>query len=303
MKRLSRTIALLLCVGALLAIVSCNGRSVEKGKQYDLYFRVSDFETAAGSGALRSEAWTLSREPRDTRELVELLMQRLLEGPATEDLTSAIPAGTSLLGVELQGRRAVVDLSGAYASLSGVALTLADSAITLTLAQLPDVFAVEITVRGRPLAYRDQQIFTARDVLLLPEEDVLGTVTMTLYFLNAEGELVPQERQMNLYEGDTQAGAVVTALTDGPEGKDLSPIFPEGFRIRSTWQEDEVCYVNLSSALLSELGDVRPEVLEKALSAVAKSLCSLESISETRFLVDGEFVENYGPVSVSQPYT
>lgn len=303
MKRLSRTIALLLCVGALLAIVSCNGRSVEKGKQYDLYFRVSDFETAAGSGALRSEAWTLSREPRDTRELVELLMQRLLEGPATEGLTGAIPAGTSLLGLELQGRRAVVDLSGAYASLSGVALTLADSAITLTLAQLPDVFAVEITVRGRPLAYRDQQIFTARDVLLLPEEDVLGTVTMTLYFLNAEGELVPQERQMNLYEGDTQAGAVVTALTDGPEGKDLSPIFPEGFRIRSTWQEDEVCYVNLSSALLSELGDVRPEVLEKALSAVAKSLCSLESISETRFLVDGEFVENYGPVSVSQPYT
>lgn len=303
MKRLSRTIALLMCVGALLAIVSCNGRSVEKGKQYDLYFRVSDFETAAGSGALRSEAWTLSREPRETRELVELLMQRLLEGPATEDLTSAIPAGTSLLGVELQGRRAVVDLSGAYASLSGVALTMADSAITLTLTQLPDVFAVEITVRGRPLAYRDQQIFTARDVLLLPEEDVLGTVTMTLYFLNAEGELVPQERQMNLYEGDTQAGAVVTALTDGPEGKDLSPIFPEGFRIRSTWQEDEVCYVNLSSALLSELGDIRPEVLEKALTAVGKSLCSLESISETRFLVDGEFVESYGPVSVSQPYT
>ena len=61
--------------------------------------------------------------------------------------------------------------------------------------------------------------------------------------------------------------------------------------------------MNLSSALLSELGDIQPEALEKALTAVGKSLCSLESVTETRFLVDGEFVENYGPVSVSQPYT
>lgn len=303
MSRFTRIIGLIACVGILLAVVSCNGRTASEGKEYELYFRVTEFEAAAGSGALGSEAYTLDKEGADTRELVELLMQRLLEGPATEGLTSAIPAGTSLLGVELQGRRAVVDLSSTYASLSGVALTMADSAITLTLTQLPDIFAVEITVRGRPLAYRDQQIFTARDVLLAPEEDVLGTVTVTLYFLDEAGRLVPQQRQIDLYEGDTQVGAVVTALTDGPEGKELSPIFPEDFRIRSAWQEDGVCYVNLSSALLEELGEIQPEILEKALTAVGKSLCSLGSVSEARFLVDGEFARQYGSVNVEEPYT
>lgn len=302
MKRVSRAVGLVLCVAILLAVASCNGRSQDKGEQYDLYFLAADFETAAGGGALRTEGFTLEREVEDTRVLARLLMERLLEGPATEGLRSAIPAGTTLLSVDLQGRRAVVDLSASYGGLSGVALTLADSAITLTLTQLPDIFAVEITVQEREIAYRGQQIFTARDVLMTPEEDVLGTVDMTLYFLDSSGELVAQKRQADLYEGDTQVGAVLAALADGPEGKELFPIFPEGFRIRSAWQEDEVCYVNLSSALLGELGEDVTQTLEKALTAVGRSMCSLGSVSETRFLVDGEFAAYYGPVSVSEPY-
>ena len=82
------------------------------------------------------------------------------------------------------GAYAKVDLSSNYRSLSGVALTLADYAITLTLTQLPQIAIVSITVRGQDLAYRDTQTFTARDVLLSSNEDVIGTVPATLYFLD-----------------------------------------------------------------------------------------------------------------------
>ena len=95
---------------------------------------------------------------------------------------------------------------------------------------------------------------------------------------------------------------MVTALTDGPEGKDLSPIFPEGFRIRSAWQEDEVCYVNLSSALLEDYPEMDPAAIRQALAAIGRSMSSLESVSETRFLVDGEFVQKYGKVDISEPF-
>lgn len=47
-----------------------------------------------------------------------------------------------------------------------------------------------------------------------------------------------------------------------------------------------MCYVNLSSAQLEGLDDA---TLETALEALRNSLCSLESVGETRFLVDGEF--------------
>ena len=197
----------------------------------------------------------------------------------------------------------MVDLSAGYGTLSGIALTLADYAITLTLTQIPDIQAVEITVRGQELVYREQKVFMARDVLLWTEEDVVSTVAATLYYLDETGKLVPRQMVIDLYEGDTQAGAVVAALSDDPEEKELASIMPEGFYVRSAWQEEEVCYVNLSSLLLEELPNLDQRDLEKALQGIAKSLCSLESVSETRFLVDGEFVPQYGSVSVEQPYT
>ena len=298
---MKRVMGLLMCAAVLLSACGTAVQTAEEGG-YDLYFLAGSFENAAGGGALATEHIRILEKPADTQALAELLVTKLLEGPAAEELESAVPAGTSLLGVELQGRRAVVDLSSGYGSLSGIALTLADYAITLTLTQLPDILAVEITVRGQELIYRDQKVFTAHDVLLLPEEDVVGTVTAVLYFLDEWGNLVPQRRELDLYEGDTQAGAVVAALADGPESKDLFAVFPEGFYVRSAWQEEDVCYVNLSTALLEELPEIDPAILQKALEAVGKSLCSLENVSETCFLVDGEYAQEYGSVSVAEPY-
>ena len=299
---IKRIIGLLLCL-TLVLIPGFVGELIPRStanEGYALYFLVEEYEDAAGGGALAAERVKVGGE--DTQAIAEALIQKLLEGPTQEGLKRAIPSGTSLLSLELQGRRAIVDLSGGYGSLSGIALTLADYAITLTLTQLSDIQAVEITVRGHELVYREQQIFTARDVLLDPEEDVVGTVTVELYFPDGTGALVPQTRKLQLYEGDTQAGTVVAALADGPEGKELLKVFPEEFQVRSTWQEEEVCYVNLSSALLEDYPELESSSIGQALTAIGKSLCSLETVSETRFLVDGEFIQTYGGVDISPPY-
>ena len=42
--------------------------------------------------------------------------------------------------------------------------------------------------------------------------------------------------------------------------------------------------------------------LDMALEALARSLSSLESVDEVRFLVDGEFAASYGSVDISEPY-
>ena len=299
---IKQIVGVLLCL-SLVLVPGFVGEMIPKAageEGYELYFLVEEYEDAAGGGALSTQWVDLTAE--DTQALATGLVEKLLEGPTEEGLKSAIPSGTSLLSLETRGGRAIVDLSASYGSLSGIALTLADYAITLTLTQLPDIHAVEITVRGNQLVYRDQQVFTGRDVLLYTEEDVVGTVTVKLYFLDENGELTPQRQTLELYEGDTQVGAVVTALADGPGGKELQKVFPEGFRVRSAWQEEEVCYVNLSSALLAEAPEMDSGALEKALNAIGKSMCSLGSVSETRFLVDGEFAVTYGGVDISKPY-
>ena len=238
-----------------------------------------DLAASSGGDVFRTETVELE-EGLDTQEAVEALLEGLLEGPQNELLRGTLPASTTLLSAKVEGSRALVDFSAAYSTLSGVRLTMADYAVTLTLTQLPEITSVKITVQG---------------------QELVGTVEAVLYFLNEEGGLTEERRTLDLYEGDTQAAAVIRALEGAPETKGLITALPEGFRVRSVWQEEDTCYVNLSSALLGGLAEDLP--LGTALDSLSRSLCSLDAVSEVRFLVDGEFEERYGSADVSEPYT
>ena len=259
---------------------------------YELYFQEADLTYSAGESPFRTETVYLYDERTETsQQLAEALMEALLKGPADETLKSTLPSGTTLLSLEIEGDRARVDLSPSYESLSGVALTLADGAIALTLAQVPEVSSVQITVRGRELAYRERQVLNIREVLLTPEEDVISTVEVMLYYLDQEGRLTAAEQTLDLYEGDTQVSAVARALEEKPEGRDLYSPLPEGFQVKSAWLEEDICYVNLSSAALEGLAD---HAARAALQALENSLTSLEAVEEVRFLIDGEFRRDLG---------
>ena len=288
---MKKQICLLLLVPLLLLPAGCR-REEPARTAYDLYFQEADLTYSAGESPFRTETVYLYDAETDAApRLAEALVRELLKGPADETLKSTFPAGTTLLSLEIEGDRARVDLSPSYESLSGVALTLADSAIAMTLSQVPEVSSVQITVRGRELAYRDRQVLNLRELLLTPEEDVVSTVEARLYFLNQEGRLTAAEQILDLYEGDTQVSAVAKALEGRPEGRDLLSPLPEGFQVKSVWLEEDICYVNLSSALLEGLGE---SALQTALRALEDSLSSLEAVEEVRFLVDGEFRRDLG---------
>ena len=298
-----RYLALFLCV---LLIGGCflyhpREDAVEE-PLYVLYFRERDLTAAAGEGVLRREAADLKDTTgMTTDEIAEALVIELLAGPADDTLRRTISAGTTLNSLRIERTRAIVDLSATYGLLSGIELTMADQSIALTLTQLPEILSVEILVMGENLAYRDRQIFTGRDVLLAPAGDVVSTVTAELYFLTEDGNLQAVKQDLDLYEGDTQVSAVVKALESGPVEKGLVTAMPEGFRTRAVWLEDRVCYVNLSS----HLAELLPEdvQIDVTLQALAGSLCSLDSVVEVRFLVDGEYADYYGTAYIAKAYT
>lgn len=284
---------LLIVLGGTIGTVNVRQESVNA---YDLYFVEQDLRSAVGGDALRTEERTLDGEALSTEELAGTLLTELLKGPVDPTLESPFPKGMGVNLVERKGTEIHIDLSRAYSTLSGVELSLADYAIAMTMTQLPDVARVRITVAGNDLDYRSRQVFQARDILFAPKEDVVGTVTVQLYFLHKTGELKPEERTLSLYEGDTQVSAVLRALENGPEGKEFQPVLPEGFKVRKAWLEEGTCYVSLSSALLE--GQPDPTALGQAVEALERSLLSLETVDEVCFLVDGEFAETYGPVKL-----
>lgn len=298
---MKRVIVMTLC---LVLVVALGCRTVADTQTdpnaYDLYFREGDLEAAPGGDALRAEKVVLPTDLQgDVKKTATALVTRLLEGPGDETLKSPFPSGTMLLSLDIAGDRALVDLTSVYGNLSGVALTLADYSIALTLTQLPEISVVNVTVRGKNLSYRDSQDFMERDVLFSTTEDVVSTLPVTLYFLDETGSLSPEESVLELYEGDTQVGAIIKALENGPQSKYLNPVFPENFQVKAAWLEENICYVNLSSAALAELPE--GSTLQTAAVAMVRSLSSLEQVNEVRFMMDGEFVQNYGAMPVKNP--
>ena len=293
----------ILCLLLALALIlsgcaAAAATAAQEEKNCQLYYLVRDLERApAGGDAIAGEVSALPKESESPTETqAEDLMNALLSGPAGSGLQSPFPEGTRLLGVEVRGSHAKVDLSSAYRNLSGIDLTLADYCVTLTLTQISAIRSVSILVRGQELSYRDSQRFRPKDVLLSSTEDVVATVDVTLYAIDPEGQLSPVDRTLDLYEGDTQAEVLVAALRQGPWDKDWRSALPDWFSIQSVWLDDGVCYVNLLASTVPE--DADREEAGLALQALRDSLSSLDSVREVRILVNGELAQYYAGISL-----
>ena len=227
-----------------------------------------------------------------TEHTIPALMSALLAGPPEEELelTSLIPAGTRVLSWSLEEGVASVELSAAYAGLVGVDLTLADCCITLTLAQLPGVEGVRVTVNGGGQSYRDRRVLYPEDMLLAVAEESPAEVTAALYFRREGGDQLGFElRRFRLSEDRVPVKEVLDALAAGPEDEVLVPLLPEGLAVRSAWVDQGLCTADLSAALL-DLPEGRRAL---AVSSIAETLRSLDGVEQVQILIEGEPV---GPV-------
>lgn len=158
-----RLLSLLLLT--LLLLSGCVSQGVEENT-YDVYFLSQE---SGQEAALVAERWMLP----PGEDVVEGLLNCLLAGPNDESLSRAIPSGVTLREWSLKNGLLTVDFSSRYGNLSGVALTLADYSVVLTLTQLEEVDTVMITAEGDLLSYRDHQRLTAEDVqsTIFPAEE------------------------------------------------------------------------------------------------------------------------------------
>ena len=131
-------------------------------------------ETHRGGDAIDSVTVDWETLPQGDNQIQADAVMALLMGECHEaGFQSPIPAGTQLRSVTVRGGTAWVDLTGGYGQLSGMALTIADYCIALSLTQLEGIYAVHVTVNGQELAYRDNNRFLASDVLLTSMDDVV----------------------------------------------------------------------------------------------------------------------------------
>ena len=286
-RGITRLAALVL---ALCLLTGCGAAQSGEGDGLRLYYPVP-LEEHPGGDAISSVTvdWdTLPQEDRAAQ--AEAVLALLMGGCQEERFQSPVPSGTSLHSVEVKGGTAWVDFSGSYSQLSGMALTIADYCVALSLTQLEGVYAVRITVNGQELAYRDSNLFLASDVLLTSMDDVVRMLTAQLYFPDGEGTLVPEERLLTQYEGQSAADVVLAALADGPTEDGLLPLIPENVEGITARVEGGVCQLNLPSEVIAAMGTDAAGEMEQGIAA---SLLSLEGVSAVQIYTDGVYVDIY----------
>ena len=148
-----------------LCLLLCAGCAAggEKEGEYRLYYVPA---SASHGAAVESELYDGGGEGEpDPGEL----MQALLDGPASETLSSPFPRWVSLRSWEWDPEtpgNLKVNLSEQYSGLTDISLTLADYCIVLTLSQLEGVETVEISAAGRTMSYRSHQQLSAGEAVL-----------------------------------------------------------------------------------------------------------------------------------------
>ena len=284
-----------LLASLLVLLTACSAPAgPEQGTEGVLVYYLLPEEEARGADRIGAR-WESLALPEGADDLTEAraVVERLMAGPGDESMYSPLPEGVELLGLELRDRTAYVDFSGEIRDLSGVELALADYCLTLSLTALDSVRAVTVTAQGRPLGQQPKQVFYERDVLLSDMGDVLQTVEVSLFFLNADGALTVERRMLSLYEGQTLAEALVAALLEGPESRDLLRAIPEGFAVNYVRVDNGICYVSLPASSLDML-PTDEQAQRMILCSLADSLYSLDPVTEIRLLADGEELELFG---------
>ena len=273
----------------LLALAGCG--VVQKEQEGLRLYYAASLDTHRGGDAIDSVTIDWDELPQGDQVARAESVLALLMGMCQEKgFQSPIPAGTTLRSVTIIGGTACVDFSGSYGQLSGMALTIADYCVALSLTQLDGIYAVRITVNEQELAYRDNDLFLAGDVLLTSMDDVVQTLTARLYFPNSDGVLTAEERLLTQYEGQSAADVVLSALGDGPSDDDLQPLAEKGLSGMTVRMDNGVCQLNVASASMEELED---DTARQLLLCVTQSLQSLEGISSVQLYIDGTYAETY----------
>ena len=301
MKR-RRLPAMLLLLAMLLSLPACAGKAESLGREKVHLFYPARLEDTRGGDAIRGvkvkiPGWA----DMSTQERAQQVLVRLLSGGGSAAEALA-PDGTRLNDCVVLGGTAQVDFSEPYGELSGMALTIADYCVTLSLTQIPGIYSVRITVEGEELAHRDAQVFRPSDMLLTSEEDVVRSLEVMLYFPDAvSGELMPRQKTLTLYEGESAMEVLLEALAAGPEEDGLSALLPAGFQVLTVrLADDGVCHLNLPQSDLLLL-PADEEGQSRILEGIVRSLCSLDGVESVQFLVDGEMKPDFGLVDISQP--
>lgn len=297
---MKRNWSLILCSFLLLGLCACGLAAKPKEKPapeqpVNFYYQAdaSDFS----GGAIQAEIRDLGPETLPVEEILALYFR----GPVSDNLRSPFPADLAVDEASLSGGVLTLAFNDAYASLSGVQLTLANACLVYTMVQFEGVERVCLQTAGSTLSGQLSVPLQAEDFLLVDDSDTNDQTTVKLYFSDENGRYLVEETRSRFFTFESDIPAyVLQQLLAGPQEDHALAALPEGTSLLGVQTEGGVCTVNFSEEFLLN----RPQSYEQArmvVFSVVNSLTELPEIESVRILCAGEPVESGYDLDLTQP--
>lgn len=281
MKKIVRTIFLLLCIGILTA---CQSEYADtEGTAIELYY-LNKEETKV----LREE-YTVEAEMVEAQ--VEELIGALSEPPDNLANKAPISGNVRLLNYRIEESQLSLTFDEYYKELPFTTEVLTRAALVRSFTQLEGIEYVVMQVReetltdalGVPVGVMSADTFidNAGEEINAYEE-----VNLRLYFADESGTRLIEAIRPYMYNTNISLEKLVLEqLIAGPNNDELHPTINPDTKVVSATVRDGICYVNLDETFLIQIYNVTAEV---TVYSIVNSLIELPNINKVQILINGE---------------
>lgn len=278
-----------LLVTILTLLCGCkNNEPKEDGDVYQIY-EMNKEETT-----IRSREY-VSHE-MDTQMLVEELLEALKQPPQNTEMRAVITDPVELKDFSVTDETVMLDFGDTYNDMSLTGEVLFRAAIVRTLTQIDGINYVSVTVNGSPLNNMSGApigMMTAEQFIDNSGNEINTEekVNLNLYFANAAGDRLVKVNREIIYNSNISLEKLVMEQlvlgthADETEQYGVGMTINPDTKVVSVMVSDGICYVNLDSSFLTQLGNVTPEV---TIYSIVNSLVELPNINKVQFLINGE---------------
>lgn len=271
----------LLCAG-------CEQESELPEASYQIYY-INKGETAIVSEGYEPEG-------REINVLVQEFLDKLQEAPENAEYKCVLPENVTLLDHNLENGQLYLYFDANYYQMEKVYEVLCRAAIVRTVCQLPGIDYVAFFVNDQSLLDSNQTPVGLMSAELFIENageqiNTYNSVTLNLYFANANGDKLVKERDTFNYSSNISIEKlVVEQLIKGPVSDYTYPCIPPETKVLNITTKDGTCYVNLDGGFLVQGYDVAEAV---PVYSIVNSLVELQNINKVQILINGETPKVY----------
>ncbi len=298
---MKKILSFLLATVIVFSLAACFGTENE-ASELNVYFRSND------TNALTPEKVAYDGK-RNTNDMAEFALKKLLEGPNQSSNSPVLPDGTRLNNVFIKNELATVDFSSEFTDCDGIDELLARFSVVSTLCDIKGIQKVEITIDGEPLISKS----TGNEVGVLGKNDIVYEDTdtipngqnektaVTLYFANSDATaLKAEKRTVETQDSISMEKTIIAELLKGPTSSSLLTVIPQDTKLLNIETNSGVCFVNFSSEFVTKFtGGTNTGML--IVYSIVNSLAELDDIDSVQILIDGKTGAEFGDFVFDEP--